>query len=342
MKKIKIISAILALCMMVTMLSGCRFIKGGAIATVNGEDISSEEFALYFIQVQNELLANSGVTSLDQAKQFWNTVGANGKTPADEARQIAIDAITLIWIKCQRAEEFGVELTEEEKGQINEQIGQQITQMGGNSVFQSELKAIGSTQEAYASLMEKMLLASKVDEKLMADPQYSVTEDDAIKNIKDTYIKAKHILVNTMDVATGAPYTEEQLKEADAKVKDIQAKLKDGADFDALMNEFSEDPGLETSPDGYVFGKGQMVPEFEEAAYALKEGEISEPVKSSYGYHIIKREAHNVTDAEAAEYVSTEMQLLQYSKFEKLYGGWKEEAKIKINEKKLAKVDVMQ
>lgn len=342
MKKIKLISAIVALCMMVTMLSGCRFIKSGAIATVNGEDITSEEFALYFIQVQNEYLSNAGVTTLDEAKQYWNQVNAAGETPADEARQVAIDAITLIWLKCQKAGEFGVELTEDEKGQIDEQIGQQITQMGGNSVFQSELKSIGSTQEAYKSLMEKMLLASKVDEKLMADPKYTVTEDEATENIKNTYIKAKHILINTMDVATGAPYTDAQLKEADAKVKDIQAKLKDGADFDALMNEFSEDPGLATEPDGYVFGKGQMVPEFEEAAYALEVGEVSEPVKSAYGYHIIKREAHEITDSEAAEYVSTEMQILQYKKFEELYNGWKDDAKIKINEKKLAKINVMQ
>ena len=341
MKKIKLISAIVAVCMIVTMLSGCRFIKSGAIATVNGEDITSEEFALYFIQVQNEILSSSGVTTLDQAKQFWAQVGADGKTPADEARQIAIDAITLIWIKCQKAGEFGLELSEEEKAQVSEQIGQQITQMGGNSVFQSELKAIGSTQEAYASLMEKMLLASKVDEKLMASPEYTVTEDEAKENIKNTYIKAKHILINTMNVETGVPYTDAELKEADAKVKDIQAKLKDGADFDALMNEFSEDPGLATEPDGYIFGKGQMVPEFEEAAYALEVGEVSEPVKSTYGYHIIKREALDIPDSEIDEFLSTEMQLIQYSKFEKLYGDWKNEAKIKINEKKLAKMDVM-
>ena len=64
-------------------------------------------------------------------------------------------------------------------------------------------------------------------------------------------------------------------------------KAKNGDDFAALMTEYSQDPGQ--PEEGYTFTKGYMVQEFEDASYALKEGEISDIVETSYGYHIIKR-----------------------------------------------------
>ena len=59
--------------------------------------------------------------------------------------------------------------------------------------------------------------------------------------------------------------------------------------FDSLMEEYSEDPGLKTNPDGYEAYKGQMMEEFETASLALKTGEISDIVETEAGYHIILR-----------------------------------------------------
>ena len=59
--------------------------------------------------------------------------------------------------------------------------------------------------------------------------------------------------------------------------------------FQELADQYSEDPGRETYPTGYTFTTGSMVQEFEDAAYALSEGEVSEIVESSFGYHILLR-----------------------------------------------------
>lgn len=95
------------------------------------------------------------------------------------------------------------------------------------------------------------------------------------------YITAKHILVlsQTRDKA-----------EAKKLAEDILARIKKGEDFDTLMHKYGEDPGLINNPDGYTFTYGEMVKPFEEAAFALKEGEVSDIVETSYGYHIIKKE----------------------------------------------------
>ena len=86
---------------------------------------------------------------------------------------------------------------------------------------------------------------------------------------------------------------------ADAKKKaeDVLAKVNAGQDFDALIAEYNDDPGA--TDEGYTFAKdGSMVPEFEEASFALEIGQTSGLVETSYGYHIIKRleKAITVTD----------------------------------------------
>ncbi len=73
------------------------------------------------------------------------------------------------------------------------------------------------------------------------------------------------------------------------EVKDLQAKLAEGKSFESLAKEFSQCPSGRDGGNLGSFGKGQMVAPFETAAFALKVGEISGPVKTQFGYHLIKR-----------------------------------------------------
>ncbi len=99
-------------------------------------------------------------------------------------------------------------------------------------------------------------------------------------------VKASHILIR---VPEGAD--EKAWKEAKKKAEMIRKKLLKGEDFAKLAKEYSEDPGSKNrGGDLGYFSKGRMIPEFEKAAFSLKKGEISEPVKTSFGYHIIKVE----------------------------------------------------
>jgi peptidyl-prolyl cis-trans isomerase SurA len=102
-------------------------------------------------------------------------------------------------------------------------------------------------------------------------------------------MKAAHIMV-----ATGKEATAEELDAAHKKVDEIYEKLKAGESFEKLASEFSDDAQTaERGGELPLFGTGtttRMVPEFEEAAFSLKEnGEISKPVQTAFGYHIIKR-----------------------------------------------------
>lgn len=123
-------------------------------------------------------------------------------------------------------------------------------------------------------------------ESLMQDVGHAAATDDAMHKVYDDAIKqmppeqevhARHILVGTEDEA-----------------KAIEAQLKNGADFAALAKEKSKDPGAADGGDLGYFTKDQMVPEFAEAAFKLDKGQISDPVKTQFGWHIIKVEDKRV------------------------------------------------
>jgi len=117
----------------------------------------------------------------------------------------------------------------------------------------------------------------------------------------------------------------------------IADRVKKGEPFDKLAKELSEDPSAkENSGDLDFFTKDQMVPEFSKAAFGMKKGDISDPVRSSFGFHVIK-----VTDRKDAETVTLEKakpQLLAYLKqqkkateIEKIVHDIREKADVKIN-----------
>ncbi len=85
-------------------------------------------------------------------------------------------------------------------------------------------------------------------------------------------IRASHILV-----------------EKQSQALKVLEELKAGGDFRELAKKYSTCPSGKRGGDLGQFGRGQMVREFEQAAFALKQGEVSEPVKSQFGYHVIKR-----------------------------------------------------
>ncbi|KMQ01844.1 MULTISPECIES: peptidylprolyl isomerase PrsA [Bacillus cereus group] len=138
--------------------------------------------------------------------------------------------------------------------------------------FDTLLKQQGIKEETIKNGVRAQLAQEKAIEKTITD-----------KELKDNYkpeIKASHILVKD-----------------EATAKKVKEELGQGKSFEELAKQYSEDTGSkEKGGDLGFFGPGKMVKEFEEAAYKLKKDEVSEPVKSQFGYHIIK-----VTDIKEPE-----------------------------------------
>ncbi len=166
--------------------------------------------------------------------------------------------------------------------------GAEAAGLDKSSKIQQQLRFQRENMLAQA-MFENLQQGTKVDDALVK--MYY----DSHKNDYES-VKAKHILIRMkgapMPGAEGKPeLTEEQ---ALAKAKEIVAKLKAGGDFGALAKSESDDSGSAAQGgDLGEFHRGMMVPPFEEAAFAQKVGEISEPVKSPFGFHIIIVQEHN-------------------------------------------------
>ena len=117
-------------------------------------------------------------------------------------------------------------------------------------------------------------------------------ENDLLVDGKDyfleNYWRSKHVLISTEDK------TNEEKAEAKRLAEDILKRAESGEDFDKLVEEYSEDPGSKSSPDGYVFTTGTMVQEFEDGTKNTEIGKFC-MVETSYGYHVIQRLAIDET-----------------------------------------------
>ena len=151
-------------------------------------------------------------------------------------------------------------------------------QLFAEAAEQSKL-AEGPAFESRLAYLKRRALRELYFEKVIkgavSDADARKLYDDQVKLIKpEEEAQARHILVDTEDVA-----------------KQVAQKLKDGGDFAALAKEFSKDPGSkDNGGDLGYFARGQMVPQFEEAVFKLNKGDVSDPVKTQFGWHIIKLE----------------------------------------------------
>lgn len=254
---------------------------------------------------------------------------------------------------------------------------------GGGSDVIVESEAGNITKDEFYKEMKDMagepVLQSMLYEKVLAD-KYEVSDkelDEKIKEFKEQYgetfylqsgfeteeaFKEDYLKLNLLlEKAVAASITDKDLKkyydeeykpeiqashilvEDEEKAKEVKSKLDAGEKFEDLAKEYSTDSSAEEGGKLGWFGPGKMVPEFEEAAYALEVNEISEPVQSQFGFHIIK-----VTDKkekEAFEDVKEDLKkqvlasrLSNPATIQEVIGKEMKNAKVKVNDKDLENI----
>ncbi|MGD6902042.1 peptidylprolyl isomerase [Bacillus infantis] len=186
----------------------------------------------------------------------------------------ALDALVTDKIIEMEAKKEKITISDKEK---EEELKDMKESYGGEEGFKAALEQSGVTEAGIAEDIEKYLKTKK-----LLEPRIDLKEEEIkayFDENKDQFaqqeqVKASHILV-----------------EDEAAAKEIKSKLDKGEEFADLAKEYSTDASnAESGGELGYFGKGEMEAAFEEAAFAMKANEISGPVKTDYGYHIIKVE----------------------------------------------------
>jgi foldase protein PrsA len=216
-----------------------------------------------------------------------------------------IEELIMMRLVDREAKKTGVVVTDAQVKARIADIGKRASS-GGNT-FEDYLKQNGKTL-AYATAMIKMdLQANGILRKITKVTPQEVAE----------YRKANHILIINVEAQEGTPQgpaksQADMEKDAKEKIEKIAQEIKDGLSFEDAAKKYSQDTMTkDKGGDLGWFTHGRMAPEFEKAVYELKNiGEISGPVKSPYGYHIIKLTAIG-NDVQGADKKALEEQIIQ-------------------------------
>ncbi len=255
-----------------------------------------------------------------------------------------------------KAIENGIVMDEDAIAEVDSQINSYVEQFGSKEALEEQLGQLGVTYDQFYEITKMSQQASMFQNKMGELGAFTeVTDEEAKAYFNERFLKAKHILLSTMDTETNEALPAEEQDAKKAKAEEIVAEIKGGKDFEEFAS-LSEDPGSETAPDGYVFAKVSdldeaseekqylsysglaMVEEFEKATAALEVDAVSEIVQSQYGYHIIKRLA--LTDDDYTNNADMVKAIMNNQKFITTVTEWENAYKIKKNDKMLASFDI--
>ena len=262
------------------------------VATVNGIGVPADIY-FYFLAYESSDMdtmlryyTGSGIQ--------WDMELTEGQTMKDMVKQGTLSLVQQQMGIEAMAKQYGVTLSDTELEELAAARTQTIENVGGEEAYRAEIDKMGLREEAYDRLVSNSYLYNSLGV-LYSTPGSALYADaDTLMAYaqEQGYVTADHILIKTVDDQM-QPLDTQTLAAQKALAEDVLAQLQagDGSydSFSRLADQYSEDPGRLANPTGYTFTTGEMVEEFDTAARALAEGEMSGIVESTYGYHILYR-----------------------------------------------------
>jgi foldase protein PrsA len=281
-----------------------------AIALVGGKEVPRAEY---------ERLLDQAKKSLKARKQDFPKTG----TPEfEQLRQAIVRSLVEQKQFEVAAEELDIEVTDKEVDKRLDELKEQFFQ-GDDKKYEAELEKQGLTEERVRQDIRARLLSEKIFKAVTKDVKVT---DEAVR---------KHYEQNKGQFGTPASrQVRHILVKKKATADDLYAQIRGGANFAALAKEFSQDPASKDQGGKFEAQKGATVPAFDKTVFSLDTGELSRPVKTQFGWHIIEalsavkpKSTRPLSEVEA----DIRQQLLQQKQNETM-NQWVEELKTRLED----------
>ena len=269
MKRLVVAAMALLALLSVIALSACgEKVPAGAIAAVGDGVVTEEQY--------DDILAQAKTSYEVNNAEF---PGAD-TTEFKQLKASIVEYLVRAELFTQQAKELGVEVTEEE---IDERVASIVESLGGQEEFDKLIKEQKLTTAQVREQLATALLAEQLEEEV--GKSVTVSEDAARKYYDDADHKAEFVVADTVD----ARHVLVKTKAKALEVRALLAADSSDANWKKVATKYSTDPGSKsTGGDLGSFAKDRMVEEFANAAFSLKVGQISQPVKTQFGYHVIE------------------------------------------------------
>lgn len=255
-----------------------------AVADVNGTKITLGQYE--FMLKMNK----ASVESTIGGAEGWEQKDQSGQTYKDKYKTLVLDQMINTELLAQNAEKEGIKVTDKE---IQSSYNDLKTYVNSDEQIKKSAEDLGISDDFLKEQAKLSLLIQKSQEKFYSEEKVSDSEmkkyyDEHIDEYKKDEVEASHILIKTTD-DQNKPLPEAEQKKAKEKAEKVLKEVKAGGDFAELAKKYSQDPGSAANGGALgAFGKGMMVKEFEDAAFGMEPGQVSDLVKTDFGYHIIK------------------------------------------------------
>ena len=262
------------------------------VMNVNGQDIRWRDYFSWLYDIMTQLEDSFEITDWSAAFPEMEAY-MDDPTYGNYAFSYAAQNASQIAVLFTKAAEQGVTLTDAQTEELDATMESYYETYGGEDAFLTLIQQHFLTEDYFRQQTKAMMLYQNLFENAYGKNAERFPADEAVAYARSCgYMYAKHILFSTIDDDKN-PLPDETIAEKKALAEQVLAELQSypveelEENFDRLAQEYSEDPGLMYSPDGYYFLPGEMVEPFETATKALGEMEMSGIVESDFGYHII-------------------------------------------------------
>lgn len=287
-----ILSIILIIALVATIFGINSYKNNIKVISIDDDNYTKSDYMIYLYSAKYNYYGNkvNDIKSSDLDVMYDDE---SKITVRDYLNEVAVGDIKTASAIKTIARKNNIELSSDDEKELSDDKDAFIKKLGGKKEYKKFLHQNNTTDEAYDKMSSTDKLYRKIIKKLYSEGKMNdLTQEEknnANSTYKDNYIKLKQIVLTTIDLQTGNNLSSTTINQKEALANSIVNEAKSGVSFDSLIKKYSEAVDDDDTNYELYYKKGELLSELESEVLKLSPGEVSNPIKTKYAYHIILR-----------------------------------------------------